>query len=459
MKNIYYLTLLIFIISVFRIIKSTDKNKQRELFVSFAIQILSLGLGFQIISILDWTRVDGVIAAFGPNVRVEFVTFASLFLILAGYNKIDKIKIENKFLFFLILLLIAISFLNPLNISKVAIWSPISYYFQIWFLLHLIKSNFNITTIFKGIYDSFFVMSIIQLVLSICYPVLGMSFVGELFQGNLEFSLRREGVVSAMGTYGHPSSLAMVSLTYSLFFISCYWNNYKRKLSLYLFIANIFVVYLTYSRTTYLIAFFIFIVAYNLHKSQLFKTKNIISLVAAVFILFVVINFTSVGDMFLKSDSEQQFYNRTTHWFLGFELWRRSELIGLGINTHVLYMQDKLTSTKIGGFEELKFFLSNPIHNIHIIVLVETGLAGLFSWFYFFAYKLKKTYRRAQLEFKPLKILNITTFSVLVFVFIYGFMGWGVLNRDTSVMFLLLIYYSSISNTQLKKNPVKINKR
>lgn len=451
MKNIYYLVLLIFIISVFRIINATDKNKKKELYVSLAIQILSLGLGFHLLSILDWTRVEGVIAPFGPDIRIEFVTFVSLFLIFVGYKKFDKIRIENRFLFFLIVLLITISFLNPLNISKAAIYSPISYYFQIWFLFHLIKSNFNIVTIFKGIYDAFFVMSFIQLILCICYPVLGMSFVGELFGGNLEFSLRREGVVSAMGTYGHPSSLAMISLIYSVFFITCYWHKCKRKLSLFLFMSNIFIVYLTYSRTTYLIAFFIFVVAYNLYKNQLFKAKNIISIVIVALFLFIAMNFTSLGDMFLKSDSQQQVYNRTTHWLLGYELWQKSELTGLGINTHVLYMQDKLASTKLGEFEELQFFLSNPIHNIHIIVLVETGLIGLFTWLYFFFFKLKRTYMQGQAKFMPLRILNITAFSVLLFVFTYGFMGWGVLQKDTSVMFLLLIYYSTFSNLQLKK--------
>jgi O-antigen ligase len=450
MENKYYFILLIFIIAFFRFINCSDKNKKKELHVSFAIQILSLGFGLKLLSFSNSYHVD-MIGAFGDSIRIELVTFVSFYLIFIGYYKFDRIKIENSFLFVLILLIIAISFLNPLNIIKPAIWSPISYYFQVWVLFHLIKSNFNISEIFKGIYDAFFVLTIFQLTLSICYPILGMTFIGTLFVDTLDFSLRREGIVSAMGTYGHPSSLAMICLTYAVFFITCYWHRYKRKLSLYLFMGNMFVVYLTYSRTTYLIAFFIFIIAFNLYKGQLFKVKNIISLGIASLFLILIVNFTTFGDLFLKSDSDSQVSNRMTHWFLGYELWQKSELIGLGINSHVLYMQNKLDSTKLGEFAELQFYLSNPIHNIHIIVLVESGLIGLFTWFYFFFIKLKQTFKQAYLKFIPFRILNITAFSVLLIVFTYGFMGWGTFLKETSVMFLLLIFFSKVSNGYLNK--------
>lgn len=450
MENKYYFILLIFIISLFRHINCRDKNKKKELYVSFAIQILSLGFGLKLLSFSDSYHVD-MIGSFGDSIRIELVTFVSLYLILIGFDKFDRIKLENSFLFVLILLVIVISFLNPLNILKPAIWSPISYYFQVWFLFHLIKSNFKIIEIFNGIYDAFFILTIFQLTLSICYPILGMTSIGTLFVDTLDFSLRRAGIVSAMGTYGHPSSLAMICLTYAIFFIICYWNKYKKKLSLYLFMANLFIVYLTYSRTTYLISFFIFIIAFNLHKHQLFKVKNIVSVGIASLFLITIVSLTPFGDMFFKSDSDSQVTNRVTHWFLGYELWKKSELIGLGINSHVLYMQNKLASTKLGQFADLQFYLSNPIHNIHIIILVETGLIGLYTWLYFFFFKLKQSFKQSYSKFKPFRIINITVFSLLLLVFTYGFMGWGIFLKETSSMFLLLIYFSSLTDRCLNK--------
>jgi O-antigen ligase len=451
MKSIHYLAFLIFIISIFRIIDAVSKNKKKELFISLAIQIASLGYGFQLISFSDGYNVD-VIGAFGSNIRIEFVSFVSLFLILVGYNKFDKIKIANKFLFFCGLSLIVISIFNPLNISKLSICPPISYYLQVWLLFHIINSNFNIANIFRGIYDAFTVLSFFQLALSICYPLLGIESVGTLFVDSLDSSLKREGVVSATGTYGHPGPLSVICVTYAVFFIICYWNNYKRKLSLYFFVANIFIIYLTYSRTTYLIVFLILVVAYNVHKMKLFKVRNIMSLIIASISLVVLLNYTPLGDMYFKSDSSEQVYNRTTHWLLGYELWQKSELVGIGINTHVLYMQTKLLTTKVGEFSDLFFFISNPIHNIHIIVLVETGLIGLFTWFYFFIYKLKQTHKHSYDNFMPVRILNITAFSSLLIVFTYGLTGWAVFLRETSVIFFLLIYYSIPSTAEKKSN-------
>lgn len=449
MENKYYIVLLIFIISFVRLIFG-DKNKRKKIFISLAIQILSLGFGLKLLSFSDSYDVK-MIGAFGDSIRIELVTVISFYLILIGYRRIDRIKIENSYMLWLILLLITISFLNPLNILKFAIWSPISYYAQLWFLFHLIKSNFNISEIFKGIYDAFCVLIIFQLILTICYPILGMTFIGTLFVDTLDFSLRRKDTISAMGTYGHPSSLAMICLTYAVFFISCYWHNYKKNLSLYLFMASIFVVFFTHSRSTYLITFFIIVIAFYLYKHKLFNVKHIISLVMTSLVVFFIIKFTSFGDVFIKSDADTQLSSRMIHILLGFELWQKSELIGIGINSHVLYLQKKLAYTNLGNFQELDFFLSNPIHNIHIIVLVETGLIGIFTWLYLFFFKLKQTFKQTYLKFLPFRILNISAFSVLLIVFFYGFTGWGVFLKETSSIFLLLMYFSSVSNGFLNK--------
>ena len=168
-------------------------------------------------------------------------------------------------------------------------------------------------------------------------------------------------------------------------------------------------------------------------------------------VVFFIIKFTSFGEVFIKSDADTQLSSRMIHILLGFELWQKSELIGIGINSHVLYLQKKLAYTNLGNFQELDFFLSNPIHNIHIIVLVETGLIGIFTWLYLFFFKLKQTFKQTYLKFLPFRILNISAFSVLLIVFFYGFTGWGVFLKETSSIFLLLMYFSSVSNGFLNK--------
>lgn len=442
MDNKLYLVIFILFIAAIRFPHYIAKGNYKFLYVSLAVQLISLGYGLSFYSFIDY---KGFIGGFGNNLRLELSTLFALFLITKGYTKKDRINISNKLLLFLIIILIIISFINPYNKLSTAILVPIFFYFQLWILFYVIKSNFSSKDIFKGIYDSFLILTLIQLVLSICYPVLGLNFIGELFTSSLEESLKREGVISALGTYGHPSSLAIISLLFAVFFASSYWNNYKMKLSLFLLFANIFIVYLTYSRTSYLISFFIFIIAYNLYSKKLFSIKTILFLGLSIFLLISMIYFTDLGEMFLKSDSEQQVINRTTHWLLGFELWEKSKIIGLGINSHVYYMENYLHNSTLGLLSELEFFITRPIHNIHVIVLVETGIIGILTWFYFFFNKLKENYYKSYSQLRNVKILNVTSFSVLLLVLTYGFMGFGIFLRETSAMILMLIYFSSIS--------------
>lgn len=443
------LVIVLLIIAIIRFfIKNASQKPYKYLFVSVTFQIVSMGYGLKLYSI---PTDDAFIGAFGNTFRLELGSILMFFLLFLGYNKFDRIKFTNKLLYTAIILILILSLLNPWNPLSAAMWVPICFYSQLWLLFHIVKSNFSIGVIIKGIFDSFLVLTAIQLVLSICYPVLGLEFIGELFTDTLESSLKRENVISAVGTYGHPSSLAMVCLVYASFFYICFLNSYKKTISLFLFLSNLFIIYLTFSRTVYLISFFLFFIAYYLHKRALFSFKSIVFLIFGLISLAIIIFFTPIGDMFLNSDSELQVENRMTHWMIGYELWQRSKIIGLGINSHVYYMSNYMTSVNVGNQSDLTFYLTRPIHNIHIIVLVETGLIGLTTWLWIFASKLKNLYTQLIINKTYDRMLKLTAFSVLLIVFTYGFMGFGVFLKETSSMFLLILYFA---NTK-KRMPVK----
>lgn len=352
-----------------------------------------------------------------------------------------------------------ISILNPFNNAPI---STIS--FAVFFLSHTIflagiNSAFSKGEIFKGIYDGFFFLSVIQLILAICFPVLQLSFVTKIFYSAAEGWATRNGTrLGAVGTFTHPGNLALFSVIAASFFFSCYISKFRAKWSLIVVIMCSATIFLTYSRTTYLTYVFIIIAIYFLHgnpNTALFSVVNILKIILPSAILLTwLIFYSPISDVFLNSDVDSMFAARFSHWLIGLNTFKASPIIGVGLNAHLEYFaNNNFSLSSVAGYNQ--FLLSNPIHNIHLIILAETGIIGFSCWLIFIVKSIVDD--KADLAAGKNVIYSLTHIGTIGALVIYGITGWAPLSPGI-LPFLLLFTFQTTSQREYFRRVAKFAK-
>ena len=408
--------------------------------ISSSVNFLTLSLcvvfsSVSIISILEYSK--DMIGEFGSTVYL----YPSLFFGLYFYLKNNiKISVKINFWSFAFLLLIVCNHYTKGNVFPAAIYIPLFSVGQLLFYLYTVKKSYSTAHIIEGLYEAFVCWTYLEFLLTLLYPILGVDQVANLFSSIAQqWSLKREGYVSAVGTYSHPGFLAYSCAIYSIFFLSCYFNNYKKKSSLLYLLINCFVIYFTYSRTTFVCFFVIVGVLYTIYKAKMFSFKYLVYLFSFAIILLVISYIPSINKLFFHSDSDQMMESRQIHWFLGLNIWENFKLLGCGINAHVYYMEthfNKLTAL----INENEFLVSNPIHNIHIIILAETGVVGICLWLLYLSKELYYGYKYMLSKNILNRFCGTISFSVLLFLIMYGFFGWVVCNISILTIVVSLLF-------------------
>ena len=232
----------------------------------------------------------------------------------------------------------------------------------------------------------------------------------------------------------------------SSIFLAAYLKGYKKTLFKYLVLINTITLYLTFSRTSYLVyifdLFLVFVVYKNAKKS-LFTLRNVIKFFVPLTVFLVWLVFYSpLSESFLKGDSNDQIDNRFIHFFMALNAFELSPIIGVGLNTHVeLFTKQSSLSNAITLDD---FFTTNPIHNIHLIVLTETGLIGLLLWF-FFIFKSYSKSKENLLKGKN-EILNLSFIGTLTAFISYGLTGWAPFSQGILPFFLLISFFATKFN-------------
>jgi Lipid A core - O-antigen ligase and related enzymes len=421
------------------------KNSSKYLLISCFVQTIP----FNISSILyNYSQIPPL-GEFGSKISIDSsFLFCGIFLLL-GLSKLksDIFSWEkNKWLYIFIIFSI-ISFFNPINPFIESVFVPLFFLIQLILLLKIIEANFTKDEIFRGIYDGLAITTIVQCFLAICFPILGMEFMASIFRGDraLEVTYKREDYVSAVGTFSHPGDLSLYVTLLLTFLLNCYFNGYKKMISLFLILMNLFVLYLTFSRTSFAISisvmFFVFLANRN---RNIFSLKNILLgflFLLAVFIIFMYV--PVLNNLFFQSDVDLQTGNRLMHWFIGIEIWEESQWIGLGINSHVYYMYHFIKS-------EIEFFVVNPVHNIHIIALAETGIVGFSFWIYYFISRIYKFSQPESIS-QPEQIMSKTCAGLLFAYFFYGFFGWAPFKKELLTLLIFFLYLAPLGRTFLLK--------
>lgn len=375
-----------------------------------------------------------------------------ILLILLFLPKVkNTIKKNNHLRWWLLLLLLAIlSLFNPANSSRLG--TLIGIYYLIWFIISLIiiYQRYEADEIFSAMWKSFTIILFIQGIFTLAYPLFNIVDAVVLFKGEDMIEMAtRGGRASAVGTFGHPSNLGLIMSFLFVYFTIAYFMGIKKKHSLFYIIISFLIIILTKSRTNIALAFFSFIFIYLLSerrsiKKIFFKTLYITPIV--LLIVYVLVSSTDFGkSLFLSEDFQLMGFARYVHWIMGWNVFINNPILGVGLNSHLYYLSDNLVI--IPGFYDwqYEFFLSNPIHNTHLIVLGELGILGGILWIYGFfsiAKKNIKLYNILYTNDKKVLFSIIFTLMVLYLYFFYAFTGWTTTHYYVICFMIVFIIYN-----------------
>jgi len=347
----------------------------------------------------------------------------------------------------LTLLILLISLVNPYNENFTASGAFILFFISHILLFKIFSSSMDYNQIVKGFFDGFFILCACQFILAICFPLLGIISVTNLFHvGGQEAATRFGSRDGAIGFFIHPGPLALFTMIASSFFVATFSYNYNKKLSLLMLILNGITIILTYSRTSYiafvLVIAFLFFIRKNYNKN-IFSIANLFKFILpSVLFLGWLIFLSPLKSAFLESDVGNQVGNRVIHYLMAYEMFKSSPFIGVGINAHLTYVatHPAILSSITKTNETIDFYRNNPIHNSHLTILAETGLIGFISWVIFILRNIVVSKNQIAKHYNP--ILSLTFIGTLVTIIVYGLTGWAALANGILPFFLIIAFFA-----------------
>ncbi len=342
-----------------------------------------------------------------------------------------------------IYLLILVSMFNPNNYAILATAGFAVLFTSYILFFKLTYINYSPYLIINAIFASFSLLCLVQFALSILYPLLEVSIVTTIFQsGGEEWATRNDTRSGAIGIFVTPANLGLFSNIAFGFFLSTYLTGLKKKLSLVLIILISITIFLTYSRTSYITVVLIFcaiIYIYKYSKKTLISLNLIfIGIIPAILILYWVIFYSPLSETFLNTNADQMYQARLDHWLIGLEIFKISPIVGVGINTHLEYINQ---TAELNNKIHNEFLSTNPIHNIHLIILAETGLIGFLLWIIY----LVSSFMKAKFNIANHNnlVLSLTQISLIVSFIIFGFTDWAPLSPSIFPLFILFTYFNN----------------
>lgn len=450
---IFSALLIVYVIWYVRLL--VQKKDYSHLFFSFVITCIPFQMSIPLF-VPQYQTLVGT-GSFTSKIFLMIPLIATVILLTKQKNRNLYQLYKNENWIFWILGLVVISVLNPFNFAK---WGTIA--FAVTFLSYiiyfrLIYNSLNPIQVLKGIFASFLFLCVLQFILSLMYPLMGMSFVTSIFQAGGEGWATRNGTrAGAIGVFVTPANLGLFTVLASGFFYATYLSGFNKRMSLALVIINSITIVLTYSRTSYItlvvILFTLFYIFKNA-KKPLFSFKSLfLGFIPALIAICWLVFLSPFSETFLKTNADEMAQARFDHWVMGFDIFKASPVIGVGINSHLEYVTRTISLNKEIHND---FLTTNPIHNTHLIILVETGIVGLLLWVVFLVSLFNKAKWNIGQEINT--ALSLTQIALIMTYVIYGFTDWAPLSHSTFPIFLLFTYFNNKYSVSTGRAVVIVN--
>lgn len=251
------------------------------------------------------------------------------------------------------------------------------------------------------------------------------------------------GLVRVSGTLRHPNLLGLY-LNLLLPFMVVGALHFRRAYVFYAAIVLVFFVLLmTYSRTQLalygVILFFAFLTFKTRAGRGLYRSKlawGAIGTLSLILLGAIAVNFDDLYERFFNAP-ESSSSSRLVLAEIALEMALSHPFVGIGWNTFIYAMADYDLYKAAAAFQY-------PVHNMYLLILSETGLVGLLS-FFALLWSMYKAYRFSRLRFKLASDSNVVqaSFISLVVILITGMQGWSF--RADSIQFLVWVCYAIIA--------------
>lgn len=319
----------------------------------------------------NWSFVNGILIDYLiPTLYLTDILIIGLLILWLKTR--PKFKIKNwkkKGLFFSIFLLFIYSQLRATN--PAAAFYKLVKLSEFFFLIIYIKNNINIKKDIKKISQALSYSVVWQSVLAISQWFNQGSIFGYWFFGEQPYHSATLGIklinffgqlkIPSYGTFPHANVLAgflVISLIMIFHSLDYHRFNINDIKSLAL-VLGIIALFLTFSLPAWITLAFIF--SYLLFK----KTKKRKWLFKAGFLLFFFLLGLLVNS-FLDPSSFQRRLNLNQ---IAIKIWLSSPFLGVGLNNFVVRMEE------FGQVVANIRFLQ-PVHNLALLILSETGIIG-----------------------------------------------------------------------------------
>lgn len=441
----YILILLILCVSIIRYNRNVSRGKNSSfLLLSTFIQFIPLsGIIFKIGSLkTPWGNMPGATDTFFAIDALWIICIIILFFHPQIINSsLRKNVIRNSTYLYVLTVIEIISVINPFNTLHYSGLPTFFRIIQIYLFLKITSKYLSYQSVLHGLYDGFKYAIGLQFLLTILFPVLNITVISELFRPEVsEWAFRRD-VASALGTFMHPGALALFSCMSAMFFLSCYLNKYEGKGAIVGILMCMFIVFFTYSRTSYLaIIGTLFLVYFIYYNRKRIRIKSIIYVGIGLIGIVSVFLLSPLSSMFFQSDVDVQIENRELHYLLAFGCFTDSPLIGVGLNNHVNYLYNYLNTNYIGHVGD--FFITNPVHNSHLIILAETGIIGFILWVYYFLSRIFRGIKFCIGSDVSINIINLAFAGILIVYLVYGMTGWACFHRELYPIPIIVGFFS-----------------
>jgi O-antigen ligase len=389
---------------------------------------------------------------FGTSLAIwPFYLMSFILIWIIAHDKEWRIRRPNFGLLLVFTGYAAYALLNSNNMGRMQTVVEVFYLLSFAVFMYLFANSFSVKNVVNGLFMGLAVTVVLHFLLALLYPVMGFEAAMKLFDN--EAATRSDDRVGAVGTMGHPNVLGTYASYYFNFFVACFFTAYRRRESGVLAGLSFLVIVLSASRSALMasvLAFILIVVCYVYRRYKLLSFQSFLKGIIPVGLLIALLLMGPLS--FLFSDEEnldEMTTSRLMHYYCGFEIFQEHPLVGVGLNTHLIYLGENSSAVIFEQVFDMtdmwqpeEFMFTNPIHNIWIILLAETGLIGFLPILAFVLWYLGMFKRRTQLSNnRHYNILNISGFGVVCCWIIQGSSDWAPLTPQVlnlSLMFIAL---------------------
>ena len=402
--------------------------------------------------------------SFGPSLAIwPFYALSVLLIWIVAREKQWRIRRPNLWLFLIFAGYAGYTLANPYNISRMHTIIEVFYLLSFAVFIYLFANSFSVKCVVNGIFMGLAATVILNFLLSICYPVLNMETAVKLFDS--EASTRSDERIGAVATMSHPNVLGTYASYYFAFFLGCFVTAYKRRESgIYAAMAFIVIV-LSASRSALMSSIFALLAVVVFYIYRRYKLLSLQSLLKGIVPVGIIIALLLTGPLsFLFSDVDdldEMTTSRLMHYYCGYEIFEDHPLIGVGMNTHLVYLVENSSAMMFEQVFDMtdlwqpeEFMFSNPIHNIWIILIDELGIIGFLPVLCFIIWYIatfKRRTRRSNNRYY--NILNISGLGVICCWLVQGNSDWAPLTPQVLSLSLMFLALSLNRHYALEEHP------